>query len=157
VPTLREETGAAASNIPLSAPGERTTSAAPEPRPQLLHPAAAQLVQQQINALESQRIVWSGPIWPGQTMRWEIAEATRHEEAPEAEQAWQTQIELELPKLGAITANLLLDKRGVSVKLRAPVDSTGATLAAAFGDLREALRAAGSPVSTLVREDHERA
>jgi hypothetical protein len=158
MPAVRNETEAAPLNSLLSTANEQTSSApADGARPQLVHPATTQLVQQQINALESQRIIWSGPVWPGQAMRWEIVELTRHEDTPQADQAWQTQIDIELPKLGAITANLLLDKRGVSVRLRAPVDSTGATLATAFGELRAALHAAGITVSELVRENHEHA
>jgi hypothetical protein len=156
-PAVRDETEAAGLNTLASTANERTSNAAADARPQLVHPATSQLVQQQINALESQRIVWSGAIWPGQTMHWEIAELTRHDDTPPADQVWQTEIELELPKLGAITANLLLDKRGVSVRFRAPAELTGAALAAAFGELREALHAAGITVSALLRENHEHA
>ncbi len=38
-----------------------------------LNSQAAQLIHAQLHALENQRLVWQGELWPGQKMEWEVA------------------------------------------------------------------------------------
>ncbi|MGG7054441.1 flagellar hook-length control protein FliK [Nitrosomonas sp. ANs5] len=118
-------------------------------------PVASQtlpLVQHQLQVLETGLIQWRGEIWPNQTMEWDIAEHPPEHAANEpADSAsrWQTRVHFQLPKLGAITALLTIDRQGVQIKL-----DTGAPAAAAYLDqaraaLATAMQAAGLSVQTL--------
>lgn len=74
-----------------------------------VHPQAVQIVQQQLQTLDTRQIVWQGQIWPGQEMQWEIEEdAARHDEHEEETTSWRTSLSLQLPSLGGVSARLAL-------------------------------------------------
>lgn len=128
-----------------------------ESRPLPVRPDATPIVQQQINTLENRHIAWQVQIWPGQSMRWQIEEfAPDDRAAPEAQQTWQTHLELELPRLGAIGATLALNGGGLTLRLSAHNDATGTLFNDKLGELRRALQAAGISVLSLARENHGR-
>ena len=97
----------------------RTSDAGPLPaNPQALeralaepvHPQATQLVNQQLQALDSRQILWQGQVWPGQEMYWEIEEDGHHRGQSGEEEAasWHTRLNLQLPVLGGVSAKLAL-------------------------------------------------
>lgn len=149
LPAALPRAGAQAASAPPAAAAPSTAEAAPDfEAPPALHPAAAPLVQQQLNALEARHIVWSGQIWPGQPMRWEIEET--QDEAPRAPgapaaRAWQTRVDLQLPQLGRVSALLTLGARGLQLRLAAELEPTRALLAAQSAELGAALAGAGLP------------
>ncbi|MBI3903703.1 MAG: flagellar hook-length control protein FliK [Nitrosomonadales bacterium] len=134
-----------ANNIPTAF----TQTAAPTPQeakasnvPEHLQP----LVQQQLNALETRQMLWQGYVWPGQTMQWEI-----HDQAPRTSQAedqrqWATELKLDLPNLGGVTAMLRLNSAGMNLTLKADKPETRAMLGSASTQLLDALKKAGIPV-----------
>jgi hypothetical protein len=73
-----------------------------------VHPQAVQLVQQQLQTLDTRQIIWQGQIWPGQEMHWEIEEESSHAGGDDDLEAtrWQTRLNLQLPALGGINAKL---------------------------------------------------
>ncbi|MDH4284896.1 MAG: hypothetical protein OEV35_06215, partial [Gallionellaceae bacterium] len=75
------------------------------------------LVQQQLNALETRQMVWQGLIWPGQVMQWEIHEREQSAQDREAEEQrqWATTINLNLPRLGGVSAKLNFSSNGLSL------------------------------------------
>ena len=105
-------------------------------------PQAQALVQQQLAALETGRLVFQLQVWPEQWMRWEIDEDAQSASAQagdgEAIQRFQTRLHLDLPKLGALDATLTFDGTGVSVRL----DAANAASADLLQDNRASLRAA---------------
>src|SRR3954470_7398489 len=74
-------------------------------------------IEQQINALETRQLQWSGQIWPGQPMRWEISERETLSPEREPERRWQTTVELDLPNLGLLHATLSLSSTGLAVTI----------------------------------------
>ena len=112
------------------------------------------LVQQQLNALETRQMLWQGNVWPGQDMQWEV-----HEQAPQTpdmagQRQWVTQIQLDLPNLGAVAATLRLNSAGLSLTLNADTPQTRAVLGGASTRLVSALSDAGIPVlSTQVTDE----
>lgn len=116
------------------------------------------LVQQQLNALETRQVLWQGNVWPGQAMQWEIHEQTPQPRAPEEEQQqqWATQIRLDLPKLGMVSATLRFNNAGLSLTLDTSTTATRATLGNASSQLVAALSDRGIPViSALVTQEGE--
>lgn len=105
------------------------------------------LVQQQLDAVATQRLAWHGEVWPGQTMDWEI----RREEIQEREAGtdgddagrWRTTLRLTMPRLGTVDATLQLAGNGLRIRLDATEDAAAADLSAGMAELTEALSAAG--------------
>jgi len=133
--------------------GEKTAAdpvtAAPSSRlaepaaPALLPPAVAGIVDRQLDAIATQQIVWSGQVWPGQTLHWQVEERPADQGAEDDTPKWRTQLRLELPQLGFVTAEL--DLRGAGLKVVIEAGETTGTKAMRQGevDLRHALEARG--------------
>jgi len=86
----------------------------------LHHPQADTLVRQQLDILAHQSLVWQGQAWPQAPMRWQIQKHDADPQAPEAEPAWTTTLDLELPQLGPVHAHIRLHRKKLHVQLRAP-------------------------------------
>ena len=69
-------------------------------------PELTSLVQQQLEALATQNYAWKGQAWPGQNMEWEISDEGSGQATDDYR--WQTQLRLQLPSLGNLTATLRL-------------------------------------------------
>ncbi|MFA6314741.1 MAG: flagellar hook-length control protein FliK, partial [Sterolibacterium sp.] len=106
------------------------------------------LVQQQLDAAGTQRLMWHGEIWPGQTMQWEIEwndQAGGNSGHDEAE-PWATTLRLKTPRLGEVEAGLRLGAGGVRIALTTPLGASAADLRAGAPALEQALASAGVPV-----------
>ncbi len=106
------------------------------------------LVQQQLDAAGTQRMIWQGEIWPQQTMEWEIERESEREAdgSTEEEARWRTSLSLTTPRLGRVDANLQLSSRGVAITLATPHGASAADLRATAPLLAAALEAAGVPL-----------
>jgi len=116
------------------------------------------LVQQQLEAATTNRMVWHGEIWPRQSMDWEIEWNGEREAdgSSEDDARWRTALSLTTPRLGRVDANLQLSAKGVSITLATPSDSSANDLRAAVPALVEALSAAGVPLLDIkVRFENE--
>jgi flagellar hook-length control protein FliK len=112
----------------------REPQAALKPTEEPVHPQATALVRQQLETLDTRQIVWTGQVWPDQSLEWRIEEEPQHDSSSaEAPTSWKTSLRLELPQLGAMRATLSI--AGNDVRM---------TLSAAEVDARSALRA-GEP------------
>lgn len=149
-PTGASELGAAASS-PAGA------TASPSPASAAATGAAAEtlpLVRQQLDSLATQQFNWQGQIWPGQEMRWQIAEEPAREggrsgggddEAPE----WRSRMRLALPQLGEIDARIALRGDGIRLDLAAGEETTQTVLRDALAGLRQQLDAAGLSLASF--------
>lgn len=104
------------------------------------------LVQQQLNALETRQMLWQGNVWPGQDMQWEVHEQGPQTPGTQGQRQWVTQVQLDLPNLGAVAATLRLNSAGLSLTLNAGTPETRAVLGSASTRLVSALSDAGIPV-----------
>jgi len=119
-------------------------SVLPQPIPDDLRP----LVQQQLDAAATNRMVWHGEVWPQQSLDWEIewdGERAADGSTDEAAQ-WRTALSLTTPRLGRVDARLQLSAQGVSITLDTPSDSSAHDLRDAAPALAEALADAGVPL-----------
>jgi flagellar hook-length control protein FliK len=152
----------------LGAPAQRASGEAERP-----HPASAPqaqlgaganavpeelrpLVQQQLDAAATQRLVWHGEVWPNQTMDWEVVREDERgarageEDAP----AWCTRLALDTPRLGRVDASLRLTAAGLQLTLAAPTEAAVADLRQASPALSASLDAAGiALLSFLVKHE----
>ena len=151
---LRTEMGPAAATMDFS-------PAAPGPRSeQIIHPQAVPLVQQQLAALDTARVILQVEVWPGQWMQWEIDER-EHEQGepgaprePDAPQSWNTQLRLDLPRLGTVSATLALDADGLRIRLATENSASAALLLEERASLQNALAAAGVPALGIAVAAH---
>lgn len=136
---------------PLPAGGESNTRM--PAIPEHLQP----LVQQQLQALENKQVVWMGQAWQGQDMRWEVREEdTRAAKDGEDAKQWVTELHLDLPKLGGVTARLSMNGNAVSMKFEVADELTVRTMGAAAEQLVASLTAHGVPVlQTLIERTPE--
>lgn len=119
-----------------------------------VHPQAAPLVQQQLEALDTRQLIWQGEVWPGQTLRWEIEEREGGGEGAPAERQWVTRLALTLPSLGGVEARLRLDALGVHVDLSVGEDQARAALEAGAQALAEGFERAGLRLAEFQVRDH---
>jgi hypothetical protein len=137
-----------APELPSTAPAQR--------QDQMIHPSTVPIVQQQLAALDTARVVLQLEVWPKQWMQWEIEEdrpgAGRE---PDAQQSWNTKLRLELPQLGELKALLTLGGDGVHIKLEAANSASAALLREHRASLQAALATAGVPPSGIVIAHHE--
>lgn len=95
-----------------------------------VHPQSVPLIQQQLHALDTRQVIWQGEVWPGQTMQWEIEEEARRStnggegEAP----SWHTQLHLELPTLGGVSAKLAFVEGRIQLDIASDAPETVALM-----------------------------
>ena len=113
------------------------------------------LIQQQLNALETRQVQWQGQVWPNQEMNWKIHEETSHSPGGEEGRQWSTQIQLDLPNLGEVTATLRFGSGGLSVTLDADKSATRAKLGTASSMLVSALSDRGLSIASTLVTQHD--
>lgn len=130
----------------------RLATAASDAMLQQMNPQTTQLLNAQLNALETQRFVWQGELWPGQKMEWEVARDAPERNAPSApeQQSWQSVVKFELPTLGKVSATIHLTGDHVRMVVAADSEETRSALRAHGQELANALEAAGSPLDSLI-------
>jgi hypothetical protein len=134
------------------APGSEARLSAANTIPEHLQ----QLVQQQMNALETHQVLWQGQVWQGQEMRWEVREESPRRNAQgEQEGHWITQISLDLPKLGGVSAKLSFNGGSLNLQLEVADEKTRALLGNASPQLVAALTERGIPVTQTQVTRHE--
>lgn len=143
---LRAQTPPSASALASPTTAQAAGGEAAPRIPTIPEPLQA-IVQQQLQALENKQVVWTGLAWPGQTMRWEVREQPAHHENGETTQKqWATELHLDLPKLGGVTAHLSMNGNAVNLKFEVADARAAHTLQAASTSLVAALTAHGVPV-----------
>ncbi len=81
------------------------------------------LLPQQLHILEHQRLSWHGEVWPNQLMDWDIYlknaqnYQARHESPADEEATIASDLTLNLPLLGKVTANIFLDNGQMRIGL----------------------------------------
>ena len=107
------------------------------------------LVQQQLEAAATQRLVWHGEVWPKQMMQWEIErDAPQVEAATEDSAVWRTTLRLTLPRLGEIDVRVQLSGQNVHLALRMS-DAATPALQQAIPVLQQALAATGLTLQSV--------
>jgi hypothetical protein len=123
--------------------------------------AAARMAGRQLQMLEGAPFLWQGLAWPGQTMEWLVREGGDGEgqgEADETASEWNTELNLTLPRLGQVHAELGLAGDQLRVRLLADSARTRDQLDAALpllikGLEANGLRAIDSVIAALPLED----
>lgn len=108
---------------------------------ELLPPRLEYLVRQQLDVLARNTIEWHGLAWPDQPASITIHDEAAHEPTPESARNWRVRLELTVPALGPVCADVRLAGNTLSVALNGGAAATPALrhartdLAAALGAL----------------------
>jgi hypothetical protein len=100
---------------------------------------AARLAGRQLHMAEGGAFVWQGYAWPGQWLDWRVDEDAADSQADPEAARWRTQLRLELPRLGAVAADLGIGPRGLNIKIAAGGATTLEEIRAALPELLERL------------------
>ena len=115
-----------------------------------VHPQSMQIVQQQLQALDTRQIVWMGQIWPGQDMQWEIEEeASRRDRDEQETTRWNTHLNLQLPSLGGVNAKLAFVDGTIRIDIAADNDGSVDRMRKAQEALAQRFAASGLTLSGL--------
>ena len=114
---------------------------------------APQVVNKQLDALENQTIRWSGNVWPGQQMDWQLTyeqeESSPSSSANNVDQTIVSVIELDLPKLGKVQARLSMSANALSVQLRAEKPQTESLFRNEISELKNTFNANGQKLKAM--------
>lgn len=108
-----------------------------------VEPQTIPIIKEQLTTLATGQFTWNGQVWPGQDMEWKVEEREADGRGSSAERSWQTEVALDLPRLGSVRATLSLGSSGVTVNLAARSEETVAAMKEGRLRLEEALDAAG--------------
>ncbi|MBY0578124.1 MAG: flagellar hook-length control protein FliK [Burkholderiales bacterium] len=149
-PTLQQIIPPADEASPKAAAASSVTDMASQvsPRQDILP-----IVRQQIETLESREFNWSGQVWPGQNMDWQVREEGQRQSSEQPD-TWQSRLRLVLPMMGEVEANLRLTPSGVQISLQAANQETGSRLRESGKMLLQSLEAGGIPVVSMTVKQH---
>lgn len=93
----------------------------PQNKPNFIPP---EMVSQQLQVLEQQRVIWQGEVWPGQAMEWQVSERQNSEQSSEDPtlNSLFSNLKLQLPRLGEVAVRITLSNGRFSVRVQ-PTDS----------------------------------
>lgn len=131
-----------------------TTSISPN-ADSVIHAQSLPIVQQQLTFLETGHLIWYGEIWPEQFMKWDISEHSSNgnqQETDASASRWQMQLRLTLPKLGEVTAKIVLNANDIHIKLHTVTMETAKILKENQPQLATAIASAG--LSVQIAEMH---
>lgn len=88
----------------------------PQNKPSFMPP---EMVAQQLQVLEQQRVVWHGEVWPGQTMQWQVNEQenSAHSAEEPVLNSLQSDLTLHLPRLGEVSVKITMVNGRFSVRV----------------------------------------
>jgi hypothetical protein len=108
-----------------------------------VHPLTLPQVRSQLDALDTHQLVWQGQLWPGQHLQWRIGEPGEGPAGDQEPQPWFTQLRLQLPRLGELTADLAVVGSSLRVRLTTADGSAQAAMDQGRTALAQSLSAAG--------------
>ncbi|MGP1717893.1 MAG: flagellar hook-length control protein FliK [Methylophilus sp.] len=128
----------------------------PQNKPNFMPP---EMVAQQLQVLEQQRLAWHGEVWPGQNMHWEISE--RESSAQSADDptlnAIQSNLKLQLPQLGEVTVRITMVNGRFSIRVQPEEVDAFNTMQSNRSELAMNLQSVGLTLESLqiTSETHE--
>lgn len=116
----------------------------------LADPRTLPVVNEQLSALQNGHLLFRGDLFPGRHLEWTVTEReTGRNQSGGRERSWATGVTLNLPNLGAITAQIALDGITISVTVTATNADAVPILETGRSRLVEQLESAGLKPSAM--------
>lgn len=129
------------------------------------NPQLTNLVSQQLTILENQHISWQGPVWPNQKMDLDVYFKNQAEEEHQHQMTGKkdaienrpiySEMTLELPNLGKVTAKLNLTEGRMRIGIVAEQNSTLRVLKNQMQALANSIAKNGQQIDALTVSHHE--
>lgn len=109
------------------------------------------IVQQQLDAVATQRMAWHGDVWPQQPLQWKIERDGKsgQQRGDKSDANWTSSLRLTTPRLGEIDARLSLTATGIRIAINTSSESSAIDLRNAIPALEESMVAAGIQLLSL--------
>lgn len=128
---------------------------------------ASEMIAKQLNTLEQNSFKWLGPAWPGQIMQLAVSflpqQSQQQEQDPStlttpfaAEPEVSSRLELELPNLKKIIANISWSAESLGIELEVHDARAQAILNEKLAVFLDAMQASGQPLKTCTIQLYER-
>lgn len=128
----------------------------PQNKPNFMPP---EMVAQQLQVLEQQRLAWHGEVWPGQNMQWEVSEreSSAHSAEDPTLNAMQSNLKLKLPQLGEVSVRITMVNGRFSIRVQPEEASAFNAMQSNRSELAVSLQSAGLTLESLqiTSEAHE--
>lgn len=120
----------------------------PQNKPGLVPP---EMVAQQLQVLEQQRVVWHGEVWPGQTMQWQVneQETSAHSTEEPVLNSLQSDLTLHLPRLGEVSVKITMVNGRFSVRVEPEDAKALKEMQSGRSQLAMSLQSAGLKLESL--------
>jgi hypothetical protein len=120
----------------------------PQNKPGLVPP---EMVAQQLQVLEQQRVVWHGEVWPGQTMQWQVneQESSAHSSDEPVLNSLQSDLTLHLPRLGEVSVKITMVNGRFSVRVEPEDAKALKEMQSGRSQLAMSLQSAGLKLESL--------
>lgn len=121
----------------------------------------ATLTSHQLSVLEQSRLNWYGEVWQGQKMQWDVyveqrdEDAAKHQGEQDAVRPVVSEIKLDFPHLGAVSAKLTIVNGHISINLKAAQNETLDVLKNKSNSLTKAIGDTGLQLEGLVISGYE--
>jgi hypothetical protein len=126
------------------------------------HASLVQLVHQQLDVLEQQKLQWNGMLAPQMPLQWSIEESSSHqhanaqEDAPENHQ-WHSYLRVALPNLGVVAMHIDLNSGQLQIKVKSEDLATSAILRSKYSELQQAIEDTGTHIQSFTVQHDEQA
>jgi len=120
----------------------------PQNKPGFMPP---EMVAQQLQVLEQQRVVWHGEVWPGQTMQWQVNEQenSAHSSEEPVLNSLQSDLTLHLPRLGEVSVKITMVNGRFSVRVEPEDAKALKEMQSGRSQLAMSLQSAGLKLESL--------
>lgn len=126
----------------------------------------SEMIVKQLNTLDQNGFKWVGLVWPGQEMQWAVSFLPQHREDPgqersasmtacPAEPEMSSRLELELPHLKKIVANLSWHAETLAIELEVLDERVQSILSEKLALFLDAMQASGQVVKSCTVQLHE--
>lgn len=118
-------------------------------------PRTLPIIKEQLATLQTGQLLFQGELFPGQPLEWRVRERPEGEggnksDNEKGDTPWETTLSLTLPRLGAVSASIVLEGGRVSAKIQAASEDVSVLLEEGVVQLQEQLQAAGLEPGNLV-------
>lgn len=124
------------------------------------HSALAQIMHQQLDILEQQRLSWSGLLAPNMPLEWEINEQPQQgassDNNPDANRNWLSHLRIHLPQLGLVDIQLQLRDNQLQLAIQAEHQVSSELLKAAYPSLERSMETGGAHIQSFSVKHEER-
>lgn len=120
----------------------------PQNKPHFVPP---EMVAQQLQVLEQQRVIWHGEVWPQQRMHWEVTEREASAQSMEDPtlNTLQSDLKLQLPQLGEVAVRIVMVNGRFNVQIKAEDALSLRQMRSARSGLASSMQAAGLTLEAL--------